>query len=364
MNRRTFLSILGAAPALAAAGGHGAGAQALLTSGDLSRRAAPVWAAWKAAHLQADGRIVDGLQQNASHSEGQGYGAFLATEFGDAEAFGRIVAWTEAHLAIRGDALLAWRYLPQQSNPVPDMNNASDGDLFYAWALLRAATRFNDRRWLVRAQSVAAALGERCIAGSPATPGEMLFLPAAQGFVHADRVVINPSYIMPLAMRELAAGTGVVELALAAQHAEGLLLRLAESGPVPDWVQVTSGGLAPATGFSNDAGYEAMRVPLFLVWSGLNRHPAVTQMMRVYARAVQPGVPVPTRIDPASGSVIEASNDPGYRALAALISCAGTPGAVGSDMPPFDPAQPYYPATLQMFAMIAANQVSPECVPI
>jgi endoglucanase len=72
---------------------------------------------------------------------------------------------------------------------------------------------------------------------------------------------------------------------------------------------------------------------------------------------------VPTIIEPTSGTVIEASNDPGYRALAALVSCAGS-AQVGSDMPPFDPNQPYYPATLQMFAMIAANQVTPECVPI
>jgi endoglucanase len=96
----------------------------------------------------------------------------------------------------------------------------------------------------------------------------------------------------------------------------------------------------------------------------LNRHPAVAQMQRLYDRTVQAGVPVPTILEPLSGSVIEASNDPGYRALAALISCAGSAGQIGSLMPPFDPSQPYYPATLQMFAMIAANQVTPECVPI
>jgi len=87
-------------------------------------------------------------------------------------------------------------------------------------------------------------------------------------------------------------------------------------------------------------------------------------MMQVYDRNVSPGAPVPTRIDPATGAVLEASNDAGYRALAALVSCAGTAGQAGSDMPAFDPNQPYYPATLQMFAMLAANQVSPECVPI
>lgn len=364
MNRRHFMTLLGAMPVLAAAGGSGAGAQGLLTTGDLATAAGPLWSAWKTAYLQSDGRVVDGVQRNASHSEGQGYGALLATEFGDEEAFNRIVSWTDRTLAIRGDGLLAWRYLPDQSNPVPDLNNASDGDLFFAWALVRGSLRFGNRAHMQRAQQIAAALADACIVPSRANEAETIFLPGAQGFVHEDRVVFNPSYIMPLAMREVAQATGVVELAQTAQHAEAMLLRLADTGPVPDWVQVTASGIAPADGFSNDAGYEAMRVPLYLVWSGLNRHPAVTQMMRIYDRTVQPGVPVPTRIDPASGTVLEASNDPGYRALAALVSCAGTAGAVGSDMPPFDSTQPYYPATLQMFAMIAANQVSPECVPI
>jgi len=170
--------------------------------------------------------------------------------------------------------------------------------------------------------------------------------------------------VMPLAMREVAAATGVTELALTAQHAETILLRLAQTSAVPDWIEVTANGMSPAPDFSNNTGYEAMRVPLYLIWSGLNRHPAVTQMVRIYDRTVQPGVPVPTVVDPVSGTVLEASNDPGYRALAALVSCAGGAGQVGSLMPPFDPTQPYFPATLQMFAMIAANQVTPECVPI
>lgn len=362
MNRRLFLSLLGAAPVMAAGGG--ASAQGLMVSSDLSRTAGRVWQAWKDAYLQPDGRVVDRLQRNASHSEGQGYGAVLATEFGDHDAFRRIVDWAESNLSVRGDGLLAWRYLPGEVNPVPDLNNASDGDLFYAWGLVRASQKFNDRRYLGRALQTAQALAATCIVENPAQQGETLFLPGVHGFRHEDRVVFNPSYVMPLAMREVAAATGVVDLALTAQHAEGILLRLAQAGTVPDWIEARTTGMTPAAGFSTNTGYEAMRVPLYLVWSGLNRHPAVTQMGRVYARTVQAGVPVPTIIEPASGSVIEASNDPGYRALAALVSCAGSPAQVGSDMPAFDPDQPYYPATLQMFAMIAANQVTPECVPI
>jgi endoglucanase len=363
MNRRRFLASLAAAPAAAAAAGT---ARAQFSPGpeDLATSAAEVWQAWKAAFLLAEGRVVDRLQRQSSHSEGQGYGMLLATEFNDREAFQRMLAWTEANLAVRPDALLAWRWLPDPAAPVPDTNNAADGDLFFAWALVRAARRFGERRFLDRATDTALALVQRCLIPSPARASDLLLLPGAYGFVTDERVVINPSYLMPLAMREVAAATGAVELALAAQHGEALLAQLATEGLVPDWVQVSPAGLAPADGFSANAGYEAIRVPLFLIWSGQTGHPAVTNMTRFYERTLRPGQPVPTIIEPVSGMVLEASPDPGYQAVAGLVACAGQPGQVGARIPPFQPAQPYYPATLQLFAMIAANTTSPQCVPV
>lgn len=362
MNRRNFLSLLAATPALAGAAGVARGQGGM--GRDLSTTARPVWEAWKVGYLQPDGRVVDRLQSNASHSEGQGYGMVLATEFHDQDAFRRMFDWTEMNLAIRGDGLLAWRYLPEAAERVPDRNNAADGDLFYAWALLRASERFGEPGYRARAAEIAAVLAEKCILPSPAENGEMLFVPAVHGFVNDEGMVLNPSYLMPLAMRELGAATGVGALTLAAQHGEALTMRLALDGLVPDWIRITRDGVVSADGFSPHAGYEAMRVPLFFVWSGFGSHPAVQQMMRVYDRTVRPGAPVPTLIEPASGVVLEASDDPGYRALAGLISCAGRVGQVGADMPAFDASQPYYPATLQLFAMIAANEVFPECVPV
>ena len=84
MNRRHFLSLMGVSPALAAVSAQG---QGFLRTSDLTETARPVWEAWKSAYLRNDGRVVDVLQNNASHSEGQGYGAVLATEFNDREAF-------------------------------------------------------------------------------------------------------------------------------------------------------------------------------------------------------------------------------------------------------------------------------------
>jgi len=108
---------------------------------------------------------------------------------------------------------------------------------------------------------------------------------------------------------------------------------------------------------------EALRVPLFLIWSRIPRHLAVRRMSAVYARAVQPGVGVPTVIEPVSGTVLESSPDAGYQALAGLVGCAQENG-LGAQIPPFTSNQPYYPATLHLFAMIAAYETLPECVPL
>lgn len=360
MNRRGFLGGLALLPAL---GGAGGARVAQLQSQELSRTAAPLWEAWKDVHLTPDGRVVDAFQQNASHSEGQGYGMVLATEFDDSAAFRSMFDWTELHLARRPDALLSWRWLPGLANAVPDPNNASDGDLFYAWALMRAARRWNEPRFMARGVAIAQALADTCVVPNPARPESTLLLPAVQGFVHDGSVTVNPSYYMPLAMSELAAATGASALAACARDGTALLEQIAAQGLVPDWVEFSQAGWAPSERLPANSGYEAIRVPLFMIWSGQVAHPAVRQMAAIYARVLHPGAAVPTVLEPGSGVVLETSPDPGYRALAGLTRCAAQAGN-GADIPAFVADQPYYPATLQLFAMIAANKVLPQCVPV
>lgn len=356
MKRRHFLC----ATAAIALAGPGFAQGTVEGFGQIAR---PLWDAWKERFLMPDGRVVDTLQSEVSHSEGQGYGMVLATYFDDRDAFDLMYQWTERNLAIRGDALLAWRWMPDTLNAVPDRNNASDGDLFYAWALVRAFSQFGDRDYLVRAQQIAEALAETCIVAMPGASGRTVLLPAQFGFVHDTHISINPSYYMPLAMREVAAATGVSALAICAQQGEALIDQLAQNGLVPDWVDITETGMTASDALSENTGYEALRVPLFMVWSRIPRHLAVRRMAAVYARTVQPGVGVPTVIEPVSGTVLESSGDAGYQAIAGLITCSEGMTA-GAQIPPFTNDQPYYPATLHLFAMIAAYETLPECVPI
>lgn len=331
--------------------------------GGFGQSARPLWQAWKDQFLMLDGRVVDTLQGQVSHSEGQGYGMVLASYFDDSEAFARMFQWTERNLAVRADPLLAWRWMPDAVNPVPDRNNASDGDLFYAWALVRASARFDNRTYLDRAREIAEALARSCIVALPGESGRTVLLPAEFGFQHDTHLSINPSYYMPLAMREVAAATGVSALAVCAQYGEALIDQLAQGGLVPDWVDISADGMTPSAAMSENAGYEAMRVPLFMIWSRIPRHLSVRRMAAVYARTVQPGTGVPTVIEPLSGVVLESSPDAGYQAVAGLVTCSEGMG-LGAQIPPFRADQPYYPATLHLFAMIAAHETLPECVPL
>jgi len=353
MKRRDFLTTAGTALAM----GAGLSGRALSRTGS----ADPLWLAWRDAHLDFSGRVVDDSQRRASHSEGQGYGMVLASEFGDDDAFRRMDDWTQANLAIRADALLAWRWLPDIPERVPDLNNASDGDLFYAWALLRGAVRFDRPELRARAAVIASDLVRKCVAARPDRPDTPVLLPAEYGFTTREGLVLNPSYVMPLALRELAAATGENTLARIAQSGLDLMAELSRDGLVPDWLEITASGPRPAADFSFNTGYEALRVPLFLMWSGEAAHPALRATALATA-GVPPGQAA-TVINSRSSEIIELSAHQGYRALAALTSCV-TSREVGAQLPPFTPSQPYYPATLHLFAMVVQTRFYPSCVPI
>lgn len=360
MNRRQMIAALtGAALGGGLLGAGGARAAVLGADHPLQ----PSWAAWKALCLSPEGRVIDGYQDGDSHSEGQGYGLVLAATFGDLRAAESIIDWTTRNLALRGDALLAWRWRQASTPHVPDPNNASDGDLFYCWGLVMLAAAQNRRDLLDRAAAIAADLLRLCVVRDVGPAGPLL-LPGVQGFRTETGYVVNPSYTMPRALREVAAALSLPELAQVAAAGQRLSATLAAAGPVPDWVLVTRAGAVtpPPTGFSAAAGYESIRTPLFDAWSAPDRSPALVTYARVTTAAGTEGGAV-TVMDPASGTVRERSSHPGYAAVAALTQCVASDGR-GSVMPVFSADQPYYPATLHLMALLAQAQFHSRCVPI
>ena len=329
------------------------GAAALLATG-LPAEAAPLdpgqcWRFWRARFVQPDGRVVDDLQNATSHSEGQGYGLLLAQAHGDERTFRNIEEWTDHNLAIRQDNLMAWQWIPRRRDNIDDWHNATDGDLFRAWALLRAARDSGWWEYRDKAIAIARDISALCLAPDPRAPGELLLKPGAESRATPERVLFNPSYIMSRALRELGYAADDDRLIRAADHGETVLAELSREPVMPDWIDVTPGGFAPPQEHELRSSYDALRIPLYLSWSGRNGNPAVSHVLDRLESAGAPGK-LAVSVD-AAGGLRDLSDHAGYLAILALGRCGPLPEITTQDT-----AQSYYPATLQLLAHLANRE--------
>jgi endoglucanase len=231
------------------------------------------WRDYLRHFVTPEGRVVDTGNANVSHSEGQGWGMLLATVHGDRAAFERIWQWTREHLALRDDRLFAWRWRPDARVPVDDLNNATDGDLYIAWALLRAHERWGERAYLDAALGILEDVRTHLVREHA---GYTVLLPGATGFEHGDDLVLNLSYWIFPALRHFADAdanaTGVWNELV--RSGERLLLqaRFGRWQLPPDWLALgADGAMRPAPRFPARFGYDAVRIPLALSWSGNQR---------------------------------------------------------------------------------------------
>jgi len=296
------------------------------------------WEHYKQRFLTAEGRIADSGNNGVSHTEGQGYGMMMATAFNDREAFDRLWGWTRQTLR-RPDGLFSWRYIPNVDQPVPDRNNATDGDLMIAWALLRAAKQWHRPEDRDAALDIATALRRAVV---KIEDGQAWLLPGADGFEDSGKRVVNLSYWVFPALQEIALETGdpawnqVIDTGL---HLIATARFGAHNLP-PDWLE-TRGTLKPAETFPPRFGYDAVRIPLYLVWA---RHAGPEQLSAITSFWSSAN-PVPAWIDIDSGAVSPEAQSPGMTAVTHL--------ALGTQLPPLPEKDDYYSASLWMLASLA-----------
>ncbi len=310
--------------------------------------------AWRAFHdrfVQDDGRVVDTGNDGISHTEGQGVGMLLAVAFEDRAAFDKIWQWTSAHLSRSGDSLHAWRYDPASANPISDSNNATDGDIYIAAALVRASVRWACPEYLAAGKAVARDLLTLAVAQ---VGGKTLLLPAVDGFVKRDHVVVNLSYyVFPLlAELQMAEPSPVWAKLIADGRRMVNQARFGKHGLPPDWLQVSAqtGALTIAERWPARFSFDAVRIPLFLAWAG-GSEAELANFTQFWGN------------EPAKATAwVDLGNDicAPYKACRGVVAIAAfirqQHGAQVA-LPPVTGDEDYYSASLNLISRIAAFEV-------
>lgn len=315
------------------------------------------WELYRSRFVTDEGRVVDDDNGSISHSEGQGYAMLLAAAAGDRPSFEKLWSWTSQELFIRKDGLAAWRWDPGAEPRVTDMNDASDGDLLIAWALLRAAEAWNVPEWRGSASRIADAIAELAVE----TAGDRsVLMPAASGFgagEQPDGPVVNLSYWVFPAIEDLSAVSPTLAKANLTQSGRDLAAsaRFGEQGLPSDWISLANRTPVPARSFPAMFGWNAVRVPLYLAWSG----PAERDLLASYRESW--GTAGPKIVDLDTGLVVDPLPAAGYGAIADLVACALDGRPAGDATRNFEPTT-YYPSTLHLLSLLALAERYPRCL--
>ena len=221
------------------------------------------WQSYRTRFITQEGRVVDSGNGGISHSEGQGYGMLLAHGADDRETFRRIWEWTKANLQVRRDFLFAWKYVVGQG--VVDDNNATDGDILIAWALLRAGERW-DEDYSREGAKILVDIRNKLVRR---WNGRNILIPGIKGFEQEGCLTVNLSYWVYPAFDEfrLHDPSPLWEelkrdgLALQAEA------RYGRWKLPPDWLDLQE-GMSPSAIRPPFFGYDAIRIPLYLLWAG------------------------------------------------------------------------------------------------
>lgn len=314
------------------------------------------WVLFKQSYISPEGRVIDTGNAGISHSEGQGIGLLLAAHNNDHAAFDNIWQWTRINLQIRDDKLAAWKWVPSDTGgDVADKNNATDGDLFIAWALYRAGRQWNEAAYLQAGTEISRDIRAKLLGQSAHGP---FLLPGEQGFVKEGRVTINLSYWVFPALQDLNQLDPAPEWGKLIESGLSLLQsgRFGRWQLPSDWLRLADKPeIAPD--FKPRFSYDAVRIPLYLIWAKLDS-PDNLRPFNEFWGYFQFARFVPAWTALADDSVDSYNAPPGIQAVISLTRLKGSAKSRQHELrlPKLNPGQDYYSASLLLLVKLAAQE--------
>lgn len=313
------------------------------------------WPQFRDRFLTAEGRVLDSGNKQVSHTEGQGWAMLFAEACGDRDSFERIWSWTRSNLQRPDSGLFAWKWDPSGTNPISDGNNASDGDVLIAWALLRAARHWNEPAYGRPARRILAAIRSKLLYNAP---HRLVLLPGFDGFrTEEGGIVVNPSYYVYPALKEFARAMPIPEWQRLRRDGLAMLseARFGRWKLTPDWVDLRDGGeVALSDKFPARFGFDAVRVPLYLIWAGEATPERLSGYLDFWNGFEDR--PIPAWADLTTDAVAPYAAPTGFQAIVQLARFFRQPRE--AVMPILSDKDDYYSASLILLSRIAQHEIA------
>ncbi|WP_413693552.1 glycosyl hydrolase family 8 [Psychromonas sp. KJ10-2] len=307
------------------------------------------WATYKTQFVDA-GRVIDTGNQNISHSEGQGYGLLFAVFANDKNQFKSIWKWTQQTLQ-RDDQLFSWQYTPSKQGKcddscITDPNNATDGDILIAWALLEAHKQWGKPAYLNQATAILASIKTKLIQHKF---GYQLILPGEVGFQHSDgSIQINLSYWVFPALNLFTEMTNDPIWTDVYQSGLDLMevTRFGDWKLPSDWIILSEDGITLSGALSYDYGYNACRLPIYLMLAEDKNTSLIAPFMAFWEQDF-----VPATVNLENGQVADYAYNSGMQAIASatqsIMNSQNTP------LPTIQQTTDYYSSSLILLSQLA-----------
>ena len=312
------------------------------------------WVKYRDRFVGDDGRVRDTGNNQVSHTEGQGWAMLFAESFDDRASFERIWNWTREKLRRQDSALFAWRWDPNSDKPVAATNNATDGDILIAWALARAARQWHVPEYRVEARRIIVEIRRKLI---ERVAGRLVLMPGSDGFRGKDgTVIVNPSYYIFPAFEEFSRIDPSPQWMRLRR--DGLLLlakaRFGQWELTPDWITISgSGQVAPDIDRPARFGFDAIRIPLYLIWSSEATASRLAADLRFWSGFTDK--PIPAWVDVKDGSIAPFPAPGGFQAVIQLARSWQAP--TPPPLPEISDQDDYYSASLILLAGLARRAI-------
>lgn len=340
-SRRNLLKLIGLTSILTPALAGAALPSASIRQGSLadlnSSRLSELTQQFLGRHVNSSGVFTDSYQ-GVTHTEGVGVSMLFCAWLRDWSKFERMYRKLQFHK--RSDGLYSWK---SSNGRILDENNASDGELYILWALLCAKTRGAPLAWL---QSQITSLEETVVNQLLSKTNHGLILkPGVNGFIDSRGIhTVNLSYVLLPLVNELSKSGSFQKEWSELQQTYLSMTAYAyfgDYGLPADWTDLTD-PVAPTSKpeLTTRFSYDAVRVPLFLMWAGHKSHPAVRRVKSFYEKTGR------SWVDLRTGELSPYGLNPAQKNLLQWMN--GKPVEVDSL------AADYYQASLQILTLAAS----------